>query len=229
MRSGNHILLLLTLSGLLLVVLAACSASLETQAPTVQVVKETVLVVVTPTPGPETTTPAPSPQPTAASLDATSLPAATASLNVTPKPTLLPSPTPLLLLNVPIEGGDPNHAFFVQLVYPNYQPATTSLWFRVYAHEPVSSKNDGQNIDNVEFTITNSKNVQVHYRKEKTAGYCAFGGGEPDCVVWNFASHNYTWPDGAKITSGTYNLHINATDKDQFVMFGDIKFRIQVP
>jgi hypothetical protein len=131
---------------------------------------------------------------------------------------------------VPIEGGDPDHAFSVLLVYPNYTPAaTTSLWFRVYAHEPVSSNVDGQNIDSVDFTITDSKNVQVHYRKEKTAGYCAFGGGEPDCVIWDFASHNYTWPDGAKITSGTYTLHINAIDKDQFVMFGDIKFRIQVP
>ena len=225
MRLRNSILLPFLFSALLLLLLTACSPAVETQAPTLKVVKETVLVVVTPTPEPDTATPTASTVPTAASLTGTPSPAPKATATAT----LRPSPTPLLLLNVPIEGGDPNHAFYVQLVYPDYQPATTSLWFRVYAHEPVSSKVDGQGIDSVEFTITNSKNVQVHYREEKTAGYCAFGGGEPDCVVWNFASHNYTWPDGAKITSGTYNLHINATDKDQFVMFGDIKFRIQVP
>ncbi len=220
MRSRNRDFLFLLIPSLLLLLLAACSSAAGAQSPTLQIVKETVLVVVTPTPAPDTPTPTPSPQPSEAVITTTPSPTATP----------LPSPTPLLLLNVPIEGGDPNHAFYVLLVYPSYQPAaTTSLWFRVYAHEPVSSKVDGQNIDSVEFTITNSKNVQVYYRKEKTAGYCAFGGGEPNCNVFVFASHNFTWPDGAKITSGTYNLHINATDKDQFVMFGDVKFRIQVP
>lgn len=221
MQTRNDRLLLSIFSALILILLAACSPALETQAPTPQVIKETVLVVVTLTPAQDTATP----QPTGAIPTGTPEAAATATATATRRP----SPTPLLLLNVPIEGGDPNHAFFVQLVYPDYQPATTSLWFRVYAHEPVSSKVDGQNIDSVEFTITDSNNVQVHYRKEKVAGYCAFGGGEPDCVVWDFASHNYTWPDGKKIKSGTFNLHINATDKDQFDMFGDIKFRIQVP
>jgi len=212
-----------------LMLLAACSPAVETQAPTVQVVKETVLVVVTPTPASDTAAPTTNPQPTGANLSGTPTPITTLTASATLRPTLHPSPTPLLLLNVPIEGGDPNHAFYVLLVYPKDQPATNSLWFRVYAHEPVSSKVDGQNIDSVEFTITDSNNVQVHYRKEKTAGYCAFGGGEPNCVVLDFAKNNYTWPDGKKIKSGVFDLHINATDKDQFVMFGDIKFRIQVP
>ncbi len=221
MHKRNVRLLLAIYSALILILLAACSPALETQAPTAQVVKETVLVVVTSTRAADTATP----QPTGAISTGTPESTATATATATRRP----SPTPLLLLNVPIEGGDPNHAFYVLLVYPDYQPATSSLWFRVYAHEPVSSKVDGQNIDSVEFTITDSNNVQVHYRKEKVAGYCAFGGGEPDCVVWDFASQNYTWPGGKKITSGTYDLHINATDKDQFVMFGDVKFRIQVP
>jgi len=236
MQTRNRIFLLFTISGLLLVALAACSILPGSQAPTLQVVKQTVLVIVTTTPAPGTATPAASPQSTGSGFDATGTPepAITATLTPTLRPTLHPSPTPLLLMNVPIEGGDPNHKFYVLLVYPNYQPAaTTSLWFRVYAHEPSSSQVDGKNIDNVTFSITDGSGVEVYFREEKTAGYCAFGGGEPNCNVYDFASHNYTWdgPNGVKfkMKSGKFDLHVIATDVNQNVMFGDTTFSIKVP
>ncbi len=232
MRATNRNSIFLFSSIILLGILAACSIAPGAQSPTTQVVKETVLVIITSTPEPISATPTTIPQPTDASPTNTPTATPTAASTATLTPAPLPSLTPLALLNVPIEGGDPNHAFFALLVFPNYQPAATvSLWFRVYAHDPVTSTVDGQNIDTVEFTITNSKNVEVYDRIERTAGYCAFGGGEPNCNVFNFASHNYTWPApfNIKITSGTYNLHIIATDKDQNDMFGDARFRIQVP
>ncbi len=236
MQPRNRNLLLFTLPGWLLVVLAACSILPGSQAPTSQVVKETVLVIVTSTPAPGTATPAASPQTTGSGFAATGTPepVSTASLTPTPRPTLRPSPTPLLLMNVPIEGGDPNHKFYVLLVYPIYQPAaTSSLWFRVYAHEPSSSQVDGKNIDNVTFTIRDSNGSQVYFREEKVAGYCAFGGGEPDCTVYDFASHNFFWvsQDGTKVKmkTGKFDIHIIATDVNGNEMFGDGTFSIRVP
>jgi hypothetical protein len=207
------------------ILLAACSlpsaplgeptATLSPPSATPLVVKETVLVVVSPSPQATGT-----PVPTAASATATP----------TKKVVVPPTPTPLTLLNIPIEGGDSNNMFFARLVFPDFGPAAkTFLWFRVYAHKPVSSKIDGENIESVTFTILNSKDQTVHYREEKQAGYCAFGGGEPDCVVWNFAENHYTWPDGGKMVSGTYTIKILAVSKDNVDMFGEAKFTIQVP
>ena len=145
----------------------------------------------------------------------------------TPQPK--PSPTALALRTIPIEGGDPGNKFYAELVFPNEQVFISQLWFRVYAHKPVESKVDGEGIESVDFTIRNSKGVVVHIRKEKQAGYCAFGGGEPDCVIWDFAEHQYIWPDGDKIVSGTYTLNVLATSNDQVFMFSETQFTIQVP
>ncbi len=161
--------------------------------------------------------------PTATPLSPTSTPQ-----KATPQPK--PSPTALALRTVPIEGGDPGNMFFAELVFPDAQTFTSSLWFRVYAHKPVESKVDGEGIEKVEFSILNSEGVVVHYRAEQTAGYCAFSGGEPDCLIWNFAEQQYKWPDGGKIVSGAYTMNVLVTSKDQVVMFlNDVPFNIQVP
>ena len=140
-----------------------------------------------------------------------------------------PSPTPLALRNIPIEGGDPDNMFFAELVFPNEQAFTSRLWFRVYAHKPLESKVDGEGIEQVDFTIKNSKGEVVHSRTERQAGYCAFGGGEPDCVIWDFSEHQFKWPDGGKILSGTYTLNVQVQSTDSAFMFGDATFTIQVP
>ena len=219
----------LTLLGM---ALTACSAGQAPDQPTAQVVQETVVVVVTATPPP--TSPLPSLQPTETpgptSEAATAI--ATATATATKAPPLQPSPTRLHLVNIPIEGGDSNHMFSANLVFPDYYPAaTTSLEFRVFAHSPLSSKVDGEGIVSVEFQILDRNGNEVHDRVEKTAGYCAFGGGEPDCVVWDFASHHYKWPDGGKIESGyhSYTLKITAISKDGVEMRGQAQFNIQTP
>jgi hypothetical protein len=226
---------------LLGLVLTGCSQVATAVQDTPRVV--TVVVEVTSTPLPATPTPPPTATATPASPTdvvaspsltptdtATSTSTATATLRPIP-----PSITPILLLNVPIEGGDQNHKFYVMLVYPNFKVVgTAKLWFRVYAHYPMNSKKDGEGIDNVEFTFSNSKDVPVYDHVEKTAGYCAFMGGEPDCIIWDLAAHNYEWPNGTKIETDTYTLFINATTKpdqngDVFEMNGQTKFKITVP
>jgi hypothetical protein len=175
------------------------------------------------TPAPGTSTPAATlTTPSSASTPIPNAPTATAVLQ--------PSPTPLELLNVPIEGGDPSQKFYAVLVYPHYLPAaTTSLWFRVYTHKPMQSKVDGEGIASVDFIFLDSEGSQVYEHQETTAGYCAFGGGEPDCVIWNFASSQDQWPDGTQITSGRYTLKVNITSKDNTDMFGETTFDILLP
>ncbi len=220
----------------LALILAACNAAIpvtgSTSTATPPAVKETVLVIVTATPPPGaspspwgTTDAAPTPASTSAA------PTGAATLTPSATPTLFrPTPTALLLANVPIEGGDPNNKFFALLVFPKWQPAATStLWFQVLAHKPTSSKVDGQGIDSVDFQIVDSNGNEVYFREEKAVKYCAFGGGEPDCNIWNFASHGYTWPDGTKMVSGTYKININVNAKDGANMNGSAKFKIQVP
>ncbi|HEX7568313.1 MAG TPA: hypothetical protein VF355_07070 [Anaerolineaceae bacterium] len=219
--SNFKIFVWLTLLGM---ALTACSVGQAPDQPTAQIIQETVVVVVTATPPP--TSSLPSPQST--DIPGPAAEAATA----TEAPPLQPSPTPLHLVNIPIEGGDSNHMFPVTLVFPDYNPAaTTSLWFRVYAHSPMSIKVDGEGIVSVEFQILDWNGNQVHDRVEKTASYCAFGGGEPDCIVWDFASNHYQWPDGSKIESGyhSYTIKITAISKDQVEMHGQAQFNVQAP
>lgn len=213
-------------SGLILLVigLAGCSladAVTPTQAEVISpsqtpfIVKETVVVVITSTSAPATATPA--------------------SVSATPKPdlptaTAKPSPTSLALLNIPIEGGDPQKMFYVTLVFPDYRPAATkSLWFRVYAHKPFTSKVDGEGIASVDFNIEDSNGDEVYSRQEKTAGYCAFGGGEPDCIIWDLAANQYKWPNGTKILSDTFTMRITVTANDNSIMNGKTEFNVKVP
>ena len=51
----------------------------------------------------------------------------------------------------------------------------------------------------------------VQERTERTAGYCSFGGGEPDCDIWVFAEHDNQWPNGQAVADGTYTVNISIT------------------
>lgn len=211
--------------------LVACSAPPQVIPPTPVIVQQTVVVVITATPPPDS--PTLTLEPTAAAVPtATDQPTViSVPPSSTPAPVIKPSPTALQLLNIPIEGGDSNHMFFARLVFPDYKPAaTTSLVFQVYAHSPMNAAKDGEGITSVEFTIFDPDGNQVYDRIEKTAGYCAFGGGEPTCTVFDFAQNKYQWPNGgAKIVSGLYTIKVQAVSKDNVDMFGQTYIRIQVP
>jgi hypothetical protein len=213
----------------LAIVLTACNAEIPVTGPTTiatspAVTEETVgaaTATATPT---QTVTPTSTTEPTAAITD-------TPIATITVEPVVLkPTPTPLLLVNIPIEGGDPKNKFFASLIFPKYQPAATnSLWFRALAHKPSDRKVDGEGIATVDFLISDSQGKKVYFREENTPAYCAFGGDTPNCPAWDFASHGYAWPDGGKIVSGGYTITVTVTAKDKSVMFGSADFRIQVP
>jgi hypothetical protein len=200
---------------LVLLGMAACGIGMPVPAETLPTVAAPATSVVNPTLTPIMATSTPSLSPNLAPQTST------------PQPK--PSPTPLVLRNIPIEGGEPENMFYAMLVYPDELVFTTRLWFRVYAHKPLESKVDGEGIERVDFTILNSDGNEVYFRQEETAGYCAFSGGEPDCVILDFAEQQYIWPDGGKMVSGTYTLNVVVTATDQTVMFSDTPFTIRVP
>ncbi len=105
----------------------------------------------------------------------------------------LPSPTDVVTRIVRPAPGDSS-------------PVTTELVFQAEAYDPAVGTTDGAGIASVDMQIVDPNGFQVHQRTEVNARYCAFGGGEPDCVVWVFAEHNNQWPNGQPIQPGTYTL-----------------------
>ncbi|MGE5222739.1 MAG: hypothetical protein ACM3PY_09885 [Omnitrophica WOR_2 bacterium] len=226
-KKFSHMPLFNQLAGLSLLValiLAACSP----QQPIVQ----TVVVVVT-----ATTTANDSSLltgSTATPVTVNSSPTQTPENNpiqeatATNAPPPRPSPTPLVLVSVPVEGD--KGRIRARILYPTYNPAaTTDLVFQVKAHNPQAGNYDGAGIDSIDFVISKD-GQQVYSRTEKNAAYCAFGGGEPDCNIFNFASNNYQWPQtGIALQSGTYTLDITIHSANGDSWGGQITFNIQLP
>jgi hypothetical protein len=67
---------------------------------------------------------------------------------------------------------------------------------------------DGAGIENVRFSIFDDRGRLVHFRQENNAGYCVFGGGEPDCNVLVFADSGFKWPEGEKLYPVTHQVDI---------------------
>ena len=58
---------------------------------------------------------------------------------------------------------------------------------------------DGLGIDRVEFFVSENDSGRVVYRHtEKTAKYCIFKGGEPDCTPWPSRDGVHTWGEGGE-------------------------------
>jgi hypothetical protein len=68
------------------------------------------------------------------------------------------------------------------------------LVFRVRAFDPAVGNDDGDGIDFVDMIIVDEDDVEVHRRRETTPGYCAFGGGTPNCNVFDFEDNDNRWP-----------------------------------
>lgn len=81
-----------------------------------------------------------------------------------------------------------------------------ALNFRVAAWDPAVGDDDGDGIDGVNLEIFGPSGL-VHERREGTDGYCAFGGGEPDCTSFVFADGGWAWPEsGMPVESGFHTL-----------------------
>ena len=214
--------------GMLALVLATQACSLPAQAPTPQVVTVMVTAVPSATPNPSTT---PIPSPTIASTASETpvpspAPSDTPGVTATPKvaDTLAPSPTlrlqvvptntPVLVAalqipavsNLPAQGPTGGDIDFAVVISNTYL-------MRIKAQKH-GSKNDGDGIDHVLFTVSDKKNLKVYSNNETTAKYCIFKGGEPDCNPWPASNGHYYWgTGGAEIKSGDYLVTIRVALK----------------
>ncbi|MBI1878969.1 MAG: SH3 domain-containing protein [Chloroflexi bacterium] len=155
------------------------------------------------------------------------------------QPTPTPSPTPeLFVVLEPPGGGNDNIDGYV--VFPGYTQGQLNpndvvfrnrMVFRVIAYDiRRMGLKDGAGIENVRFEITNSQGSVVYEHTEQTAGYCVFGGGEPNCNVWNFAEHNYRWPEpysDQRIENDDYTVQITIQPQNGDAANWNFDFRIE--
>lgn len=109
--------------------------------------------------------------------------------------------------------------FFVDLVQTGQGGTATAvrgaLAFRVRTFDRTVGERDGAGIANVDLIVLDADGNEVYRRRENTAGYCAFGGGEPNCNVYVFADHDNAWPSGEPIRDGeSYRLRAEVHAKD---------------
>ncbi len=90
--------------------------------------------------------------------------------------------------------------------------------FRVKAFDPAVGTNDGDGIDHVDMSILDPGNTEVYQRRENTAGYCAFSGGEPNCMLWVFSQNGYKWPNGKAVANGKHTLKAVVNAKNGHTM-----------
>ncbi len=170
----------------------------------------------------------------ACNLDVASLPAGSAPPTPTPRPvTATPPPaTPTRIPAIailPVDGGcsetpnirnSRNVKGGCNVALPGFESYEVSnpmvfrdrIVFQVEVFDTNVGRTDGAGIDSVSFTI-NDSNRTVHQRTERNAGYCVFGGGEPDCTVWRFSEHGNRWPGGADLQKGPHSVQIVITPK----------------
>ena len=159
-----------------------------------------------PTDEPAQPTEAPAPQPTdipvppTAPPEPTTPPIAYSDVNFSGNP----APGDEVGGNIQIAGAEPNE---------NGVPVVRAfLAIRVFARFPSSAAQDGAGVDNVLIRINDDQTGElVQERAERTAGYCVFGGGEPDCELWVFADHNNQWPNGQPVSDGSYTVNVSIT------------------
>jgi hypothetical protein len=158
--------------------------------------------------------PTPTPAPTSTLLPPTAIP-------IVPPAT---QPPTVQVVIIPVDGSDGNKALGNNrgvnsgrnLLLPGFTQHETSdpmvfrnkIVFQAEVFDRNVGQYDGAGIDNVTFTIRDETGDIVHERTERNAGYCVFGGGEPDCTVWRFAEHGDKWPSGAELRPGIHDVQI---------------------
>lgn len=71
-------------------------------------------------------------------------------------------------------------------------------------------EDDGDGIDRVEFTVLGPDGDEVYSRTERTPAYCIFGGGEPDCSLFDVSSAE-RWPDSSSaVQPGRHSVLMTA-------------------
>jgi hypothetical protein len=82
------------------------------------------------------------------------------------------------------------------------------FYLRLRVNDPSRGNNDGDGVDSVYFRLRDEFGDTVDERREGTAGYCTFGGGEPNCNVLELRA-GAQWPNsGREVRNGTYVAEI---------------------
>jgi hypothetical protein len=86
----------------------------------------------------------------------------------------------------------------------------SNFLLRLYAYDSdTGSTEDGAGISEIIFTVTDADDNVLLENSEGTAGFCVFGGGEPNCNPWVLEDFVYKWtPGGEVIEDGTYLLSV---------------------
>ncbi len=182
------------------------------------------------------------PQWIACDVDVTTLPPPAA---IPPTPQLQAPPTataitPTATATRPVAGAPPDidndapgGSFPTDHVVGNVIVDPTFL-FRMDVRDLNVGDFEGAGIQFVEFSITGEG---IEYpRKEQTAGYCVFGGGEPTCRPWPVDDQGrFTWGEGGPLVkSGNYFASITVTAEQDDPTFGNVwnwnfPFRVTLP
>ena len=223
----------------------AAAATLTAEAPAPQPDPTEVALAPTVTLVP---TEPPSPTPTQAVVEPTATPTpiqivVPPAASPTPRPPA--SPTPIAIAVLPVDGSDGNRNLgndypvkdgrnitlpgFAQYEVSDPMVFRERMVFQVEVRDRSVGPNDGDGIDNVRFTITDVRGRQVHFRQENNAGYCVFGGGEPDCNVWVFAESGFRWPDGELLFPGNYSVVIDITPQQAEPVSWFWSFNVELP
>lgn len=170
-------------------------------------------------------------------IDITGLPLGVSPPTPTPLPTATFTPTPIpptptnvpappKRARVPVDGGQ--SSLRGQIAIPGFSKDDLKgpnsdvtfrdrLVFQVEVYDPDANKGDydGAGIKEVNIKIFGPESSEPdnpdHERTERTAGYCVFGGGEPNCNVFDL-KNNDRWPEtGHKIVSGPHAVRILIT------------------
>jgi hypothetical protein len=90
--------------------------------------------------------------------------------------------------------------------------------FRVEVFDSRVGSYDGAGIEHVTFRIEpdDGSGQIVYEKRENHAGYCVFGGGEPDCWVLVFSENGNRWPApfDTEIFNGQYLARIDIKPED---------------
>lgn len=74
---------------------------------------------------------------------------------------------------------------------------------------------DGDGIAEVAFTVIDPDGTVVYERTERTAAFCIFGGGEPNCNPWIIEDFVYKWQTGGPAAvSGDYQVNVVVQSTD---------------
>jgi hypothetical protein len=98
-----------------------------------------------------------------------------------------------------------------KIVLPGYSGSLNSIVFRdrivfkLVVFDPEFGNVDGAGIRAVNIEAVDPLGRTVIEQREGSWAYCAFANAQnsPECNVWRFGEHGFTWPNGTPVCAGS--------------------------